>query len=70
MNYLIMAHVLESGLQFDNLNIHLNEHKKHNKYETKYFKHKQGEKEIKHTKKSKHYNKTPVRMCHERKLRW
>jgi hypothetical protein len=67
MNYVIMAHVLEIGLQFDNPNINLNEHKKHNKHETKYFKHK---KEFKHTKKSEHYNKTPARMYHERKLRW
>ncbi len=65
-----MKSILHSGPHFDNLNIHFNEHKKHNKCETKYFKYKQGKKEIKNTKKSKDYNKKPTKMYHERTLRW
>lgn len=65
-----MKSILDNGPQFDNLNIHFNEQKKHNRYETKYFKHKQGKKGIQNTKKSKDYNKNPTKMYHERTLRW
>jgi hypothetical protein len=70
MNHLIMANILNNGVNFDEFNARLKAHKVHNKHETGFLKNKTNKFVAKSSKMSKTYNNKPTRKLHDRKLRW
>ena len=70
MNHLIMANILNNGVNFDEFNARLKAHKVHNKHETGFLKNKTNKFVAKSSKMSKTYNNKPTKKLHDRKLRW